>query len=247
MSDLDPHYTNPRLAGLYDFDSGWSVDRDFYVSLADSSGQTTLDILDLGCGTGLICDALAARGHRVTGLDPAASMLEIARRKPHADSIEWVQARVQDYVSERRFDLIIMTGHAFQVLLDESDLESAFAVMRNHLKPGGLIAFESRNPDIDWARRWDYTTRLELPEGPVQESRRFLQLGHGLMHFELGYQFADEQLVTPSKLRFWSRLAIEAQLTAAGLRVENLFGDWQGQVFEPAVSEEMIFLVRHSR
>lgn len=32
MSDL--HYEDPLLSVLYDLDSGWSVDRDFYLALA---------------------------------------------------------------------------------------------------------------------------------------------------------------------------------------------------------------------
>ena len=75
---LDEHYINPKLAEIYDLDSPWSKDRDFYLSLA---GDVQKRILDLGCGTGLLCDAYAAKGHNVTGVDPAEAMLKIARQK----------------------------------------------------------------------------------------------------------------------------------------------------------------------
>ncbi|MFK4255705.1 methyltransferase domain-containing protein [Agrobacterium tumefaciens] len=52
MPDL--HYEHPALAALYDLDSGWSIDRDFY--LGSASGEQKR-ILDIGCGTGLLCDA----------------------------------------------------------------------------------------------------------------------------------------------------------------------------------------------
>jgi SAM-dependent methyltransferase len=110
---LDPHYVNPKLVELYDLTCGWSADRDFYLSLAHPSRQR---ILDLGCGTGLLCDAYAARNHDVTGVDPAASMLDVARRKPHGKDVEWVRSSAQTYRSEKRFDIIIMTGHAFSGL-----------------------------------------------------------------------------------------------------------------------------------
>lgn len=74
MPDL--HNENPLLAELYDIDSGWSEDRRYYLDLA---GQEPKSILDLGCGTGLLCDAYAAAGHRVTGVDPAKAMLDVAR------------------------------------------------------------------------------------------------------------------------------------------------------------------------
>src|ERR1043166_5041935 len=43
-----------------------------------------LDALDAGCGTGFLSLELAARGHRVTGVDFAPSMLELARGKAAA-------------------------------------------------------------------------------------------------------------------------------------------------------------------
>jgi 2-polyprenyl-3-methyl-5-hydroxy-6-metoxy-1,4-benzoquinol methylase len=80
----DEHYENPKLAAIYDRFSPWSVDRDFYLALAGDPPQY---VLDLGCGTGLLCDAYAAKGHIVTGVDPTAAMLAVARQKPHGNTI----------------------------------------------------------------------------------------------------------------------------------------------------------------
>jgi 2-polyprenyl-3-methyl-5-hydroxy-6-metoxy-1,4-benzoquinol methylase len=107
-------------------------DRDLCFSLA---GDSPCDILDLGCGTGLVCDAFAARGHNVTGADPAPAMLDVARSKPHGASVEWVEATAEGFRSPKRFDLIIMTGHAFQVLLTDAQVAEALANMAAHLKP----------------------------------------------------------------------------------------------------------------
>jgi ubiquinone/menaquinone biosynthesis C-methylase UbiE len=43
--------------------------------------KAPLDALDAGCGTGFLSFELAARGHRVTGIDFAPAMLAEARRK----------------------------------------------------------------------------------------------------------------------------------------------------------------------
>ena len=67
MTDL--HYEHPKLVDVYDLGNGWSEDRNFYLSLA---GDKPISILDLGCGTGLLSNAYAERGHMVTGADPAA-------------------------------------------------------------------------------------------------------------------------------------------------------------------------------
>ena len=44
--ETDTHYLNPKLAAIYDIDSPWSTDRDFYLNLA---GPKPIDILDLVC------------------------------------------------------------------------------------------------------------------------------------------------------------------------------------------------------
>jgi len=236
----DNHYVNSRLAEIYDLDSGWSIDRDFYLSLAGPQPQT---ILDLGCGTGLLCNAYAAMHHDVTGVDPSTAMLEVARRKPYGNEIEWVQSVSQTYQSNKLFDLIIMTGHAFQVLLEDIDVLQTFSTMRKHLKRGGSVAFESRNPLIDWEKEWNYDMVIELPDSTVHESRRFLTMEHDRMSFELRYQFSDETLVSTSQLRFLSKKDIDERLTASGLCSDKVIGDWDGTPFDES-SKEMIFIVR---
>jgi SAM-dependent methyltransferase len=237
----DEHYVNPELAELYDLDSPWSPDRDFYLSQAGPPPKT---ILDLGCGTGLICNAYAALGHDVTGADPSRPMLDIARRKPFGAKIEWGEATAQTFRSAKRFDLIIMTGHAFQVLLEDEDVRAAFETMRTHLKPGGKAVFESRNRVIDWAKEWSGEVALELPGKTVRESWRVFPMQDDRLKFESVYRFPDKTLVSNSELRFLSQTEIEARLDAAGLGVEKLAGDWDGAPFDPAVSKEMIFTVR---
>jgi SAM-dependent methyltransferase len=236
MADL--HYEHPELAALYDIDCGWSADRDFYLNLA---GKPPQRILDLGCGTGLICDAYAALGHEVTGADPAPAMLEIALQKPHGADIDWVLSTAQDFRSNKHFDLIIMTGHAFQVLLEDEDIAATFEMVRAHLGPSGRFVFESRNPAIDWPSLWDMTHEVVVDGQTVPYTRRTLHRNGNRLTFEQCYDFDGQSLTARSELLFLTREEIEARLSASGLGVESVFGDWDGTPFDPAKSHEMIF------
>src|SRR5436190_2026772 len=80
-----------RRAAHFDEDFGHSIatageraawDRilDLVVPAGNPKGRP-LDALDAGCGTGFLSLELAGRGHRVTGVDFAPSMLELARGK----------------------------------------------------------------------------------------------------------------------------------------------------------------------
>ena len=89
-------YHDPQIAEIYETANPLAEDAHFYLLLA---GQKPCSVLDLGCGTGTLCCAFADRGHRVTGVDPAAAMLAVARSKLHARRVEWVESSGQAYRS----------------------------------------------------------------------------------------------------------------------------------------------------
>lgn len=69
----DRIFADTRLAEMYDDIDGARTDLDHYEAILDEVGARR--ILDIGCGTGTLACRLAARGLRVTGLDPAAASL----------------------------------------------------------------------------------------------------------------------------------------------------------------------------
>lgn len=238
----DLHYTNSRLVAIYDLDNPWAEDTDFYLTLAESPPGR---VLDLGCGTGTLCCALAQRGHQVTGVDPAAPMLAIAATKPHAEKVEWIQTRAQDYRSDHRFDLIVMMGHVFQILITDEEILAVLSTMRRHLKPGGQAAFETRNPNIEWARIWGTHAPVEhaLPGGRVRETLEITSEFGELISFQQQFEFPDVTLSSSSTLRFLSRTQVDALIARSGLVVREIFGDWDRSRFEPDQSPEIIFVL----
>src|SRR5258707_3223055 len=239
-------YQNAQIAEIYDLVNSRSQDTDFYVSLA---GLRPCRVLDLGCGTGPLCCDLAERGHRVTGVDPAGAMLAVARRKPHAEWIELVQSTAQNCKSHRCFDLIVMTGHAFQVLLNDADALAVLETMRGHLKERGMIAFETRNPRVDWVGEWSGRQRLvgTLASGQLLETLEITRQDGEFISFQTSYRSPHETLTTSSTLRFPSREHVEALISRSGLVVRDLFGDWGTGPFEAARSREIIFIVEIAR
>ena len=165
MVKLDLHYVEPRLVELYDRDNPRGADTDFYLSLA-----TDLDahrILDLGCGTGVLTRELAAvDGRYILGVDPAPAMLAVARRQPGAERVQWVEGDASA-MGTAEVDLVVMTGNVAQVFLD-AEWAAALRAIHTALRPGGYLAFESRNPDDcaweRWTRLWSHA-RVTMPGG----------------------------------------------------------------------------------
>ena len=230
-------YHDPQIAAIYELANPLAQDGDFYLSLA---GEQSCDVLDLGCGTGALCCALAERGHRVTGVDPAAAMLAVARSKLYAERVEWVESSGQTYRTEQRFDLIVMTGHAFQVLLTDTDTMAVLETMHRHLARDGMVAFDARNPRIDWVGEW--TARSRMLGGQITETLNITDAHDEFISFQTSYRCFNETLTTNSKLRFPSREHVEALVTGSGMIVRDVFGDWNTGPFEAERSLEMIFI-----
>ncbi len=137
---VDRFFSDSGLAALYDAlcPRAQRKDFDFYLPMAMSAQS----VLDAGCGTGSFLREVRDAGHagRLCGLDPAAGMLEQARKYP---DIEWVQGDLGSVAWAQEFDLIVMTGHAFQTLVGDAELRVALAAVRAALTPRGRFAFET--------------------------------------------------------------------------------------------------------
>jgi cyclopropane fatty-acyl-phospholipid synthase-like methyltransferase len=94
------------------------------------------DVLDLGCGTGRpMAEYILSKGHRVTGVDQAAALLELARvRFPSAT---WINGSIEAFVPELRFNAIVCWDALFHI--DRSEHESLLARFAKMLLPGGRL------------------------------------------------------------------------------------------------------------
>jgi SAM-dependent methyltransferase len=238
----DAHYELPELAALYDVECVWSDDRQFYLDLA---GNQPLDILEIGAGTGMVARAMAKAGHRVTAIDPAAAMLAAGKATPEGANVHWLQGTAQDFSTAERYDLAFMTGHAFQVLLEDEDIRQSLANIRAHLKPSGVFAFDTRNPALPWEIMFNETEILQAETGPVQVEWRVLWRRGDLIRFDTLYQLPDGERISESLLRFLSAEQVSERLVQAGFAVEAIYGDWDKSPFLNGTSREIIFLARN--
>lgn len=94
-------------------------------------------VLDVGCGTGVLLEAILRRfpAVRVTGVDPSPSMLQFARRRL-PDHAQLLDGRAEDLpVADSQFDAVVSCS-AFHYF-DRPD--KALEEMKRVLKPGGQL------------------------------------------------------------------------------------------------------------
>lgn len=231
MTTPDPIFVDPRLARLYDAFDDDRRDLDLYTGLAERLGARS--VLDVGCGTGVLALRLAARGLSVTGIDPAAASLEVARAKPGAQAVTWVEGGAAAAAGlDLTVDLATMTGNVAQVFQDDADWGRALDAVRDVLRPGGSLVFETRVPDrqawLGWTRE-QRSVRRDIPGvGQVEMWNDLVEVALPLVTFQQSYRFPpgvlpDGDVVTSlSTLRFRERDEIEESLADAGFEVHEV-------------------------
>lgn len=245
MTELELCYVDPRLVDLYDIENTRGADSDFYVRLA--ADLDARRILDLGCGTGLLTRELAIGRRHVVGVDPAPAMLAYARRQPGAERVRWVEGD-SGALGTPDADLVIMTGNVAQVFLDDAEWATTLRDIHAALRPGGLLAFESRNPDDRAWERWNPRStfeRYDSPHGIMECWLELVAVGDGRVRIEGHNVFTatGEVMVVGSELRFRTQAEITDSLVDAGFAVEHVYGDWQHGPVTPA-SRVMVFVAR---
>ena len=221
----DEIFDHPRLTAIYDALDPDRGDLDAYVAVAEEFGAR--QVLDIGCGTGVFALLLAARGIAVTGVEPAAGSLVVAKAKPNSERVQWLHGDATT-LPPLQVDLATMTANVAQAIVDPAAWEGTLRGVHDALRPGGRLVFEARDPAYRAWEGWNRTAshKVTTVDG-VGEVKSWVEVTHisqPLVTFRWTYVFASdgEVLTSDSTLRFRERAEIEAALVASGFTVEQI-------------------------
>ena len=166
-----------RRAPSFDDDFGHSIRTpaeraawDRILDLVLPKGNA-LDALDVGCGTGFLTFELAARGHRVTGVDFAPAMLAEARRKAAARGLA---VTLQEADAEQlpfapaRFDLVVSRHLLWTLPHPEAAIGEWIRVLRPN---GRLVVVDGQ---------FDAGALAAPPAGSARASAEYAAIGDQL-------------------------------------------------------------------
>lgn len=102
-------------------------------------------VVDVGCGGGILSEALAAAGANVTGLDVASRALSVARLHLHESglSVNYVESTAEDWAVEAPAAADVVT--CMELLEHVPDPQSVINACAAMLKPGGQAFFSTIN------------------------------------------------------------------------------------------------------
>ena len=221
MDDYDA-----RLVELYDDDNPDGADHGFYRQVADEIDARA--ILDLGCGTGILTVTFARVARTVVGIDPSPNMLAYATNRADGRSVRWMLGDSRDIPAEP-FDYAVMTGNVAQHIPD-SEWERILRDISEALRDGGVLAFESRNPQARAWEKWAAAepTLRDTVSGPLREWYDVNETEPGQIVLTAHNRLEDtgEEITEQLTLAFRERQLIEQQLREAGFVVDGVWSDW---------------------
>lgn len=150
--DFSRWYERERGRGYH----GMIDDLEFDLTEPYARGKRCLEV---GCGTGLILERVAAVASEAAGIDLSPGMLEKARER--GLTVHEAPATKLPF-EDARFDVV----YSFKVLAHVPEIETALAEMARVCAPGGTILAEFYNP-----HSLRYLVKRFGPAGKVSETR----------------------------------------------------------------------------
>ena len=207
----------------------------FYCELAGRIGSP---VLEIACGSGLVTLPIAAAGLEVTGLDLARPMLEDARTKAERQvlKVHWVEADARSFDLGRKFQFILLTGNSFQAFLRREDQQALLALVKRHLAPDGIFAFETRNPsghdlathsEEEFDQSYISVEGLQVAVSFTQKYDPLKQVMYWTSYRRWKNGTRNQQKETHIACRFTYPQELEALLHYNGFQIIEQYGDWE--------------------
>jgi cyclopropane fatty-acyl-phospholipid synthase-like methyltransferase len=139
-------------AELYDIAFGWdlSAEADW---LAGRLGPDCRRVLEPGCGSGRMLEALAERGLEIVGIDLSEQMVAYAQARLGGAG-EVIRADMTDFDLGRRFGGAVSPVSTVGVL-SAAGFESHLEVMARHLEPGARYLVQQGIDAERWRSEWE--------------------------------------------------------------------------------------------
>lgn len=171
------------------------------------NSPSSLTVLDVGSGGGLISESLAYEGYQVTGVDPSAVSVEVARRHALQSGVDvtYLHGLASDIdATSKKFDVVINA----EVVEHVPDQRALIEQCCDLVTPGGLLILATLNRTV---KSW-----LVAIVG-AEYVLRYLPVGtHSWSKF-----------VKPSELNLWATNTGCTLLNTTGMALNPLTGNWR--------------------
>tara|TARA_B100000575_G_scaffold136995_1_gene109222 strand:- start:463 stop:1164 length:702 start_codon:yes stop_codon:yes gene_type:complete len=119
---------------------------EYILENIESNTLHGLDVLDVGCGGGLISESLARLGANVTGIDFVENNIKTAKKHSQKNKlkINYICSDIEDYKFSKKYDFIIL----FEVLEHLENWQDFISKIKSNLKNNGKMIISTINRNI---------------------------------------------------------------------------------------------------
>lgn len=114
---------------------------DYFDKIIRKFNAKAHTLLDIGCGTGKMCELLSKKGYNVIGSDISVDMLSVAQQNSSVE-VFYICQDMRKINLASKVDVVISTLDSINHLLKEDDVKACFGSVYENLNEGGLFVFD---------------------------------------------------------------------------------------------------------
>jgi len=201
-------------------------------------------LLDIGCGMGRHALALAEQGYCVTGIDLSEALLEEARLHGNEHGVSYVQGDMRRLpFAAGQFRATVNLFTSFGYFYEEVDNWQVLKEVRRVLSEEGQFLIDYLNPAYVRAHLIPYSQRRDEESGLCIEEQRLIDKEWVVKRIavrppEGGIRCYEE------RVRLYSLSWFEQAFGRCGLRLERIYGGYDGSAYDEKSSARMIMTGR---
>ncbi|WP_107724566.1 class I SAM-dependent methyltransferase [Desmospora activa] len=195
-------------------------------------------LLDLCCGTGRHSIPLHRHGFCVTGVDLSPVLLQVAEEEAEGLDISFHQGDMRDLpFQDNQFDGLVNLFTSFGYFADDRENERVLREIARVVKPGGRFVIDYLNHAVVKEGLVPQSERME--EEVVIREKRWTE--EGFVKKEIEVEDNEGKRRYLERVKLYTREQMETMMTAAGLVIEKVKGDFDSSDYAEATSPRMIF------
>jgi len=194
-------------------------------------------IIDVGCGRGRHSIYLAQKGFDVCGIDLSSKSIADAQKSAH-QQLEFHIHDMRNLFQTNTFDCAVNLFTSFGYFEKESENMAAIQNMAKSLKNNGVFVMDYLNTEKT-IRNLQAEAEIEI-QNIIFQIKKYIQ--NGFILKEIRFRDQNEDFIFTEKVGILNIEHFENYFSQAGLKIVNLYGNYQLKSFDPMDSERLIMI-----